>query len=355
MIPLLLAALAVRRQGRELLRVAALVAVAVVSAIAILAGRQASPYFFTTTHWTLVVALLSAFAALDLALWPRARPWVHGAVAVGLALVVAHDARNERPDAMVPEARLGESWNQRIIDAIRKDLASVAAGRSVVPYLFVPTANAVNAITLQWVGLRDRQPIIAGEFQMVSDLERLKAVALESDYLVLPDPAREPYDRHLPVFQAQPLLLEWARSNPQLTRVDGAGEGAKFLVFRTATARRFAQHGVPDIAVGAIQAEYDLAGERYTAPRTATKSLPGYCFYMLPGRPATVDVRFTADRPAKVELRNGGGVLASTTVSPAETGRLTARITPVTPWNNCLRLPSGAQLTLESFEVRAAD
>ena len=350
-----LAALAWRRQGRELLRTLMLVAIAVTSAASILAGHQASPYFFTTTHWTLVLALASAFAGLDLSVALRARHWLQGAVALVLALVVVSDARNERPDPMVAEARLGDSWNQLIIDAIRNDLALVAPGRSVVPYLFVPTANAVNAITLQWIGMRNGQPILAGEFQVESDIARLKAVALGSDYLVLPNPAREPYDRHLPIFPLQAPLLEWALAHPQLTRVDHAGDEAKFLVFRTETARRFAAHGVPDIALGAIQAEYGLAGERYSAPRAATDASPGYCFYMLPEHPAMVDVRFTADRPVKVELRNARGVLASTTLAAGEPGHLAGRIRPVMPWNNCLRLPSGGRLTIQSFEVRAAE
>ncbi|HZZ95350.1 MAG TPA: hypothetical protein VFE23_22515 [Usitatibacter sp.] len=354
-IPLFAIALAWRRQYRELLRVLALVAVGIASASIIMAGHQASPYFFTTMHWCGVLTLVSAIAALDFAVGPVARRWLRGLVALSLAAVVLADARNYHPDQMVPEARLGASWNQLIVDAIRNDLARMAPGRSVVPAAFVPTANGVNAVTLQWIGLKQAQPIIAREAQMISDLETLKILALESDYMVLPNPAREPWDRPLPVFPAQTPLLEWALANPDLTRLDKAGDEAKFLVFRSPTARRFAARGVPDIASGAIQEEYGLAGERYTAPRTATNSLPGYCFYLVPGHPATVDVRFTADRPVKVELRNARGVLASTTIAPGEAGRLTGRLTPVTPWNNCVRLPSAGRLTIQSFDVHASE
>lgn len=354
-IPLFVLALAWRRQGRELLRVLALVAVGVASACIIIAGHQASPYFFTTMHWCSVLALLSAIVAFDLALGPRARRWLHGAVAVALAWVIVFDARNYHPDQMVPEAHRGESWNQLIIDAIREDVARVAQGRPVVPAVFAATANGVNAVTLAWMGRREGQPIITTESQvLMSDVEALKAMALQADYLVLPNPEREPWDRHLPLFKAQTPLLQWALANPQLTRLDKAGDTAKYLVFRAPTAQRFARPGVPDITVGTIQAEYGLAGERYTTPRTATDRLPGYCFFMLPGHPATIDVRFKAEQPAKVELRNAGGVLSSTAVAAGETGHLTGRLTPVMPWNNCVRLPSGGRLTIESFAVHAA-
>ena len=91
-----------------------------------------------------------------------------------------------------------------------------------------------------------------------------------------------------------------------------------------------------------------------------TEDLPnGIKLVMLAGRmdiagTQQIDVRFTADRPVRVELRSARGMLATTTVRPGEPARLSSQITPVTPWNNCLRLPSGGHLTFQSFEVRAA-
>jgi len=353
-----LALLVRRRDRREASRVAALLAVGLVSGAIIVAGHHPSPFFFASMDWLAIFAAISGMSALAARLRTRARRILCAILALGLVpLLAANAALFGMP--WNGDARRATSWNVRLAAAIRTDLERTAPEKDdPVAMVFVAGSGRVNATTLRWTGRRDGVTLVTPEMVTVSNLPWLQALVRGSDYVVFPQGQAAEPDVRLPIAQMHDALLAAVEGDPAFELLDGGPDTSYVLFANREMLRRFTRQTIPGVDGGVIRGD-GLGGTPWEDARPMDALSSETCFLVPPGRPLHVSIGYDASFDGRVSLAVPHGQGAEAAVRAGSPGELHGFFTPTTYWDNCVKLvvqpasrATSPFLSITRFEVR---
>ncbi|MDQ3777083.1 MAG: hypothetical protein M3461_23385 [Pseudomonadota bacterium] len=225
-------ALITRGAGAAAARISAVCVTAFVSLSIIVFGRHKNDFFLSSFQFMVLFAAVFAIAELDQQLNRAARVALMGAAIAGFSIVIWLNATLTHWHRST-DARIGSSWNQKIIAQIRQHQAHVGAAdaKAKPAEVYVSFAGAVSSSSLRWLGIRDGFPVNASDEHRSSDPEVAKTFARRADYVVVPNPLTADYARSLPSGLIQTSFLTWLAGDSGFTLISSATSAAHYFVF----------------------------------------------------------------------------------------------------------------------------
>jgi hypothetical protein len=320
----------------DFFRIAAVFITAFASLCIILIGRHKNDFFFASFQWMLLLSAVYAIAALDQRLQEKGKTALLGASTAGLLLAIWMNGSLTHWHNS-PEALHGASWNQIIVDLIRRH---ESRANGAPPAVFLSFAGPVSAETLRWLGTRQGLNLATFDHYISADFALAKSSAERAKYVVIPNESRADYYRWLPSAPVQSALLEWVLSNPRFKPLTPLSSDAHYFVFANAplfeaNAGTVKVDGIP-ILEGFLGEEGPYPQWSLPRVRWMNKETGKLCVLNSPVVPHRVTLSFRADAEGRFEVSEGEGtMLASVAVTPGKFMNLSLNYTPKTA-KNCL-------------------